>query len=121
MIYLEATTQIIDREYNGEKNSLIYAVMNTPVNAIGGSAICIFTLSSILKAFEGPFKAQKDINSNWLPVPIDNVPDPRPGQCVDDSRTLPSNSVNFAKTHTLMESAITSLYNKPIFTRVSLT
>lgn len=117
---IQSTSQIIDGIYGGEKNAVIYAVFTTPQNAIGGSAICSFTIDSILDSFDGSFKSQKDSKSNWLPVPDDKIPEPRPGKCVDDSRTLPSISVNFVKTHTLMESTIPPFYNKPILTRVSL-
>lgn len=47
---------------------LIYGVFNTPVNSIGGSAICAFSLRSIIATFNGPFKEQENMNSNWLPV-----------------------------------------------------
>lgn len=117
---IQSTSQIIDGIYGGEKTAVIYAVFTTPRNAIGGSAICSFTIDSILDSFDGSFKAQRDSKSNWLPVPDDKIPEPRPGKCVDDSRTLPSISVNFVKTHTLMESTIPPFYNKPILTRVSL-
>lgn len=117
---IQSTSVIIDGVYGGDNQSVIYAVFTTPQNAIGGSAICSFTIDSILDSFDGQFKAQKDSQSNWLPIPDDKIPEPRPGKCVDDSRTLPSISVNFVKTHTLMESTISPFYQKPILTRVSL-
>lgn len=89
------------------------------MNAIPGSAICAFTIDDILQVFEGRFKFQKDINSNWLPLPNENVPEPRPGRCVDDSRSLSSASMNFIKTHTLMESSVPPMFGKPILTRVT--
>lgn len=98
---------------------MIYAVFTTPRNAIGGSAVCAFKVNDILDAFEGRFKEQKDISSNWMPVQPDRVPDPRPGKCVDDSRTLPSYTVNFVKTHTLMENAVPAMFKRPLLTRVS--
>ena len=59
--------------YGGPKNSIIYAVFNTPPNAIGGSAVCAFKLQSVLDAFSGQFKERADPNSNWLPVPQNKV------------------------------------------------
>lgn len=94
--------------------------MTTPINAIGGSAVCAFAIDNILDAFEGRFRAQINTNSNWMPVPEEKVPSPRPGTCVDDSRTLPSVTVNFVKSHSLMEIAVPSLHNQPIFVKVSL-
>jgi len=40
--------------------------------------------------------------------------------CVEDSRTLPDITVNFIKSHSLMDEAVPSLFSKPIFTRISL-
>lgn len=48
------------------------------------------------------------------------IPEPRPGTCVDDSRTLPDITVNFVKSHSLMDGAVPALFSKPIFTRISL-
>lgn len=67
--FTEATTKIMEGIYGGDKNAIIYIVMTTPVNAIGGSAVCAFAISDILDAFEGRFRAQKTATSNWLPVP----------------------------------------------------
>uniref|UniRef100_A0A1B0CDL0 Putative semaphorin n=1 Tax=Lutzomyia longipalpis TaxID=7200 RepID=A0A1B0CDL0_LUTLO len=80
-----------------------------------GSAVCVFRMKDILEAFEGPFKAQKDTRSNWLPVSTSLGPtEPRPGSCVEDSRTLPSQTVNFVKNHPLMEKAVPALYGEPL-------
>ena len=48
------------------------------------------------------------------------VPQPRPGQCVRDSRILPDKNVNFIKTHSLMEEAVPAFFGKPVLVRVSL-
>lgn len=77
-------------------------------------------MSDVVDAFTGRFKSQESSNSNWLPVPEDKVPPIRPGQCVDDSRTLPSATVNFQRTHPLMEDSVSSLYGQPVFVKVSL-
>uniref|UniRef100_A0A182NJT2 Sema domain-containing protein n=1 Tax=Anopheles dirus TaxID=7168 RepID=A0A182NJT2_9DIPT len=117
---LQATTNAISGTYGGVANKIIYGIMTTPENAIGGSAVCAFSVADIMEAFEGPFKAQRDIHSNWLQVPPSSVPEPRPGRCVDDSRTLPKALVNFVKTNNLMDSSVRSLHSRPVFTRVSL-
>ncbi|XP_065077215.1 semaphorin-1A-like [Ochlerotatus camptorhynchus] len=117
---IQSTTKTINGIYGGDTNQIIYAIMTTPDNAIGGSAVCAFSIQDILDTFEGSFKSQRDIHSNWLQVPQNQVPDPRPGKCVDDSRTLPKASVNFVKMNTLMDASVRSLHSRPIFTRVSL-
>ncbi|XP_018788297.1 PREDICTED: semaphorin-1A [Bactrocera latifrons] len=101
-------------------NSLIYAVFTTSVNAIPGSAVCAFNVNDIMDAFEGSFKSQKDSQSQWLPIQDEQVPESRPGKCVEDSRMLSSIAVNFAKTHPLMETAVPAVYGRPLLTKVNL-
>ncbi|KAH8394915.1 hypothetical protein KR222_010444, partial [Zaprionus bogoriensis] len=101
-------------------NALVYAVFTTSVNAIPGSAVCAFRMDDILAAFDGEFKSQKDSQSHWLPVEQAQVPKPRPGQCVEDSRTLTSIAVNFIKNHPLMESAVPAVHSRPLLTKVTL-
>lgn len=69
--------------------------------------------------FIGNFKGQKDSTSNWLAIPSSEVPEPRPGKCVDNSRELPMQTVNFVNTHALMETAVPALYGRPLLTRVT--
>lgn len=117
----EGTSETVEGRYQSEEpNQIIYGILTTPTNAIGGSAICVYKMDDILRVFEGSFKHQESINSNWLPVPENMVPHPRPGQCVRDSRILPEKNVNFIKTHSLMEEAVPALFGKPILVRVSL-
>lgn len=118
---IQSTSDIVRGRYGSNDTlDIIYGTLTTPVNAIGGSAICAYNMNDILRVFEGTFKHQETINSNWLPVPKDKVPEPRPGRCVNDSRLLPENSVNFVKSHSLMENTLPNLFQKPILIRVSL-
>lgn len=94
-------------------------MFTTPANSIGGSAICAFGMNQILEVFQGPFKEQETINSNWLRVLPEKVPEPRPGVCVKDSRTLPDVTVNFVKAHPLMDNAIQSYFFSPVITKVT--
>lgn len=105
---------------SSHRQSIIYATFTTPDNSIPGSAVCAFRIDDIMAAFEGRFKSQRDSTSNWLPIAKEAVPDPRPGRCVEDSRTLHTLSVNFIKTHTLMETAVKSMHKRPLLTRVNL-
>lgn len=57
----------------------------------------LIKMDDILRVFEGSFKHQESINSNWLPVPEHAVPHPRPGQCVRDSRILPEKTLILLK------------------------
>ncbi|ENN81109.1 hypothetical protein D910_02644 [Dendroctonus ponderosae] len=117
---IQSTSSIIEGKYGETSTKIIYGALTTPDNAIGGSAICVFQMEDIEEAFRGPFKHQESINANWLPVPDNKVPEPRPGECVRDSRILPDANVNFIKTHPLMEKAVPSYHGRPILIRVSL-
>ncbi|XP_043282573.1 semaphorin-1A-like isoform X2 [Venturia canescens] len=116
---IQSTSDVTEGSYAGQHNQLIYGVFTTPVNSIGGSAICAFSMSSVLDVFQGAFKEQETINSNWLRVLQEKVPEPRPGACVNDSRTLPDITVNFVKTHPLMDDAVQSFFALPVITKVS--
>ncbi|KAH0545685.1 hypothetical protein KQX54_002362 [Cotesia glomerata] len=105
--------------YAGRHDQLIYGIFTTPVNSISGSAVCAFSMSSVFDVFQGAFKEQETINSNWLRVLPEKVPEPRPGACVNDSRTLPDITVNFVKTHPLMDDAVQSFFTLPVLTKVS--
>lgn len=120
--FTEATTEIINGIYGSgsSRNDIVYAVFTTPQNAIGGSAVCAFAMRDILDAFDGPFKGQKSMNSNWLALSKEKVPQPQPGSCVEDSRTLSDSAINFIKSHPLMDKAIPSFLARPILLRVSL-
>ncbi|XP_012285377.1 semaphorin-1A isoform X2 [Orussus abietinus] len=116
---IQSTSDVTEGVYAGEHTQLIYGVFTTPVNSIGGSAVCAFTMSSILEVFQGAFKEQETINSNWLRVLPEKVPEPRPGACVNDSRTLPDITVNFVKAHPLMDEAVQSHFALPVVTKIS--
>lgn len=75
---------------DGDDNKF-YGVFTTSTTGLMGSAICTFTLEDIEKAFNGKFKEQATSSSAWLPVLTNKVPEPRPGQCVNDTETLPGN------------------------------
>ncbi|XP_066900705.1 semaphorin-1A [Halyomorpha halys] len=116
---IQSTSDIVEGIYDSNPTKVIYGAFTTPANSIGGSAICAFSIDDIMRTFDGPFKEQSNMNSNWLPVPPTKVPQPRPGVCVNDSRTLPDVSVNFVKAHPLMDEAVPS-FSQPLLIRVSL-
>ncbi|GBP15407.1 Semaphorin-1A, partial [Eumeta japonica] len=119
---IQSSSELISGVYgsgNG-KNDILYAVFSTPQNAIGGSAVCAFSMRDIVDTFEGPFKDQETMNSNWLPLEREKVPKPQPGSCKEDSRSLPDSAVSFIKTHPLMDRAVPSFLARPLLIRVSL-
>ncbi|GAA6228238.1 semaphorin-4F-like isoform X1 [Lates japonicus] len=79
------------------------------------SAVCVFSLSDISKAMDGPFKELRKTCENWInPEP---VPTPRPGQCLNNalkdggfesSLKLPDKVLTFVRDHPLMENSVTA-------------
>lgn len=116
---IESASNLIEGRYGHTNSKLIYGVFTTPPNSIPGSAVCAFSLQDIADTFEGNFKEQSGINSNWLPVNSAKVPDPRPGSCHNDSRTLPDLTLNFIKTHSLMDENVPAFFGQPILIRTS--
>lgn len=112
---IQSVSDIVEGSYGGVEDELIYGVFNTPMNSIGGSAVCAYSMRSILATFDGPFKEQEHMNANWMSVPSYKVPIPRPGHCVNDSRTLPDMTINFSKTHSLMDEAVPAYHSHPVF------
>ncbi|KAK7083551.1 Sema domain, partial [Halocaridina rubra] len=116
---IQATTEPVEGRYGGHATTLLYGVFTTPENSIPGSAVCAFTFQDIMDTFEGPFKGQASVNANWLPVQGTSVPEPRPGQCVKDSSTLPDVTLNFIKSHSLMDEAVPAFFGRPILISTS--
>ena len=98
---------------------MVYAVFNTPDNSISGSAVCSFRMSDVRKSFDGLFKVQQSVNSNWLPLSPQHEPSPRPGQCHHDSHHLDDAHLNFIRKNVLLDSAVPSSIHKPHYIKTS--
>ncbi|XP_025021495.1 semaphorin-6A isoform X3 [Python bivittatus] len=118
---LQAVTDVI--HVNGR--DIVLATFSTPYNSIPGSAVCAYDILDIASVFTGRFKEQKSPDSIWTPVPDERVPKPRPGSCAGStslekytsSNEFPDDTLNFIKTHSLMDEAVPSIVNKPWFLR----
>ena len=96
-------------------DQIFYAVFTTSPNSILGSAVCRFSLNNLDESFSGDFKNQERVNSNWLPMSSGQVPSPRPGQCTNDSTSIPETSLHFIKNNCLMDQSVKSRPNSPVF------
>ncbi|XP_005626394.1 semaphorin-6A isoform X3 [Canis lupus familiaris] len=118
---LQAVTDVI--HINGR--DVVLATFSTPYNSIPGSAVCAYDMLDIANVFTGRFKEQKSPDSTWTPVPDERVPKPRPGCCAGSSslekyttsNEFPDDTLNFIKTHPLMDEAVPSVINRPWFLR----
>ncbi|CAC5419351.1 unnamed protein product [Mytilus coruscus] len=77
------------------------------------SVICAFNTFDIEAVFNGPFKTQVTPNSFWTEAK--NIPQPRPGRCINDSMAQSEDVLNFIANHPLMYESVKPLYGKPIF------
>lgn len=123
---IQSVTKIVRGRYgttsadSDELEEVIYATFSTPVNSIGGSAVCAFRLKDIEEAFNGQFKEKKDMYSNWMPVPDHKVPSPRPGSCSNLTKSYTDQNLNFIKTHSLMDQTVQPFFGAPIVIRTGV-
>ena len=84
-------------------------------------------------SFEGEFKNQESLSSNWLPLSQSKVtlnlslmssqtdslqvPEPRPGRCHNQSTSLPESGLHFIKNHCMMDEAVKSRPSMPVFVK----
>ncbi|BFY97577.1 hypothetical protein BsWGS_00617 [Bradybaena similaris] len=98
-----------------------YGLFTTNINGLTASAICGFNMRDISRAFDGPFKEQRDKQAIWLPLPEVEVPTPRPGDCKrantqNKEPGLPYEFTNFvSRASMLMDKAVSHTFGKPIF------
>lgn len=69
----ESVSTIQSGVHGGQREEILYAVFTTPVNSIAGSAVCAFRMADIAATFDGAFKHQENMNSNWLPLKNSHV------------------------------------------------
>jgi len=106
---------------SSNRTKIFYAVFSTPQNSIPGSAVCAFTYADIVNVFRGKFKGQESFSHNWLPVPKKSTPVPHPSEnCVNDSSKLSGNTLNFIKSHPLMDEAVKAAGGAPVLIKLSL-
>ncbi|XP_053211926.1 semaphorin-1A-like isoform X2 [Panonychus citri] len=112
---LQSTSDIIRGSYSGRDADIFYGVFTTPDNALSASAICAYTMGSVQDIFDnGRFLGQERFNSIWAEVPESQVPSPRPGQCVPDSRATSDARVIFTRDKPLMAGSVRPLFGVPI-------
>ncbi|XP_039989359.1 sema domain, transmembrane domain (TM), and cytoplasmic domain, (semaphorin) 6D, like isoform X3 [Xiphias gladius] len=118
---LQSITDIIN--INGVPS--VVGVFTTQMNSIPGSAVCAFSMADIEKVFWGRFKEQKTPDSVWTPYPEEKLPKPRPGCCAGhgpaasfkNSIEFPDDTLQFIKSHPLMDTAVPSIGDEPWFTK----
>ncbi|MCI4378976.1 hypothetical protein PGIGA_G00222450 [Pangasianodon gigas] len=72
------------------KNTMIYALFK---NAYNLRAVCVYKMSDVIRVF----------TSNNFKTGTEAFSSPRPGECVENSPTLPSNILKFMESHPELE------------------
>uniref|UniRef100_A0A8C2TN01 Semaphorin 3B n=1 Tax=Coturnix japonica TaxID=93934 RepID=A0A8C2TN01_COTJA len=104
-----------------KRNPLVYAAFSTSSSIFQGSAICVYTMADIRRAFLGPFAHKEGPNYQWMPYQA-RVPYPRPGMCpsrtfgtFSSTKDFPDEVIQFARHHPLMYNPVLPHGQRPLF------
>ncbi|ELW62812.1 Semaphorin-4B [Tupaia chinensis] len=100
------------------RDTLFYGVFTSQWHrgTTEGSAVCVFTMKDVQRAFHGLYKEVNRETQQWYTA-TDPVPSPRPGACITNSTRekninsslqLPDRVLNFLKNHFLMDEQVRS-------------
>uniref|UniRef100_A0A671SBM7 Semaphorin-3D-like n=1 Tax=Sinocyclocheilus anshuiensis TaxID=1608454 RepID=A0A671SBM7_9TELE len=113
-------------ETKDPQNPVIYGVFSTSSSVFKGSAVCVYTMTSIRAAFNGPFAHKESPDYRWMEYK-GKIPYPRPGTCPSETydplhkstRDFPDDVVSFMRTHQLMWEPVMPIHRRPVFTRIN--
>uniref|UniRef100_A0A8C4P0J4 Sema domain, immunoglobulin domain (Ig), short basic domain, secreted, (semaphorin) 3B n=1 Tax=Dicentrarchus labrax TaxID=13489 RepID=A0A8C4P0J4_DICLA len=91
-----------------------------------GSAVCLYSMNDIRRAFLGPFAHKEGPNYQWVPFQ-GKVPYPRPGMCpsktfgsFESTKGFPDDVIQFARHHPLMYNPVYPMSRRPVFVRTNV-
>ncbi|MBN3296828.1 SEM3E protein, partial [Amia calva] len=104
-----------------EKNPEIFALFSTTSNVFKGYAVCVYHMSDIRAAFNGPFAHKERPEYQWTAFE-GKVPYPRPGTCASkmnggqysSSKEYPDDVLHFVRGHPLMYQPVYPVHKRPI-------
>ncbi|KAK0136083.1 Semaphorin-3B [Merluccius polli] len=125
--YFDELRDVFLLQTRDRKNPLVYTVFSTSSSSVfKGSAVCIYTMNDIRRAFLGPFAHKEGPNYQWVPFQ-GKVPYPRPGMCpsktfgsFDSTKGFPDDVIQFARHHPLMYNPVYPLNRRPVFLRTNV-
>ncbi|XP_041954511.1 sema domain, immunoglobulin domain (Ig), short basic domain, secreted, (semaphorin) 3H isoform X1 [Alosa sapidissima] len=110
-----------------KKNPLIYGLFTTTSDVLNGSAVCVYRMQDVARAFKGNFYHREGPQYKWAEF-TGRVPFPRPGTCPSSTygsymstREYPDDVIFFSRTHPLMQEAVLPLGGRPLVIRVGVT
>ncbi|XP_031794511.1 semaphorin-3E [Sarcophilus harrisii] len=106
------------------KNPVIFGLFNTTSNIFRGYAICVYHMSSIRAAFNGPYAHKEGPEYHWS-LYEGKVPYPRPGSCASKvnggkygtTKDYPDEAIRFARSHPLMHQPVKPVHKRPILVK----
>ncbi|KAF1663806.1 Semaphorin-3B, partial [Aptenodytes patagonicus] len=109
-----------------KRNPLVYAVFSTSSSVFQGSAVCVYTMADIRRAFLGPFAHKEGPNYQWVSYQ-GRVPYPRPGMCpsktfgtFSSTKDFPDEVIQFARHHPLMYNPVLPHGQRPLFLQAAV-
>ncbi|XP_032145832.1 semaphorin-3B isoform X9 [Sapajus apella] len=106
------------------RTSLLYAVFSTSSSIFQGSAVCVYSMNDVRRAFLGPFAHKEGPMHQWVSYQ-GRVPYPRPGMCpsktfgtFSSTKDFPDDVIHFARNHPLMYNSVLPIGGRPLFLQV---
>ncbi|XP_044109456.1 semaphorin-3B [Neovison vison] len=103
---------------------LLYAVFSTSSTVFQGSAVCVYSMNDVRRAFLGPFAHKEGPLHQWVSYQ-GRVPYPRPGMCpsktfgtFSSTKDFPDDVIQFARNHPLMYNSVLPVGGRPLFLQV---
>uniref|UniRef100_A0A8C9J0N0 Semaphorin-3B n=1 Tax=Panthera tigris altaica TaxID=74533 RepID=A0A8C9J0N0_PANTA len=103
---------------------LLYAVFSTSSTIFQGSAVCVYSMNDVRRAFLGPFAHKEGPMHQWVSYQ-GRVPYPRPGMCpsktfgtFSSTKDFPDDVIQFARNHPLMYNSVLPMGGRPLFIQV---
>ncbi|XP_070594875.1 semaphorin-3B isoform X1 [Erythrolamprus reginae] len=109
-----------------KRNPLLYAVFTTSSTVFKCSAVCVYHMNDIRRAFLGPFAHKEGPNYQWVSYQ-GRVPYPRPGTCpsktfgtFSSTKDYPDDVIQFARNHPLMFNPVLPHGQRPVFLQTNV-
>lgn len=106
------------------QTALLYAVFSTSSGIFQGSAVCVYSMNDVRRAFLGPFAHKEGPTHQWVSYQ-GRVPYPRPGMCpsktfgtFSSTKDFPDDVIQFARNHPLMYNSVLPMGGRPLFLQV---
>ncbi|KAM6976474.1 sema domain, immunoglobulin domain (Ig), short basic domain, secreted, (semaphorin) 3H [Aplochiton taeniatus] len=109
-----------------KKNPLIYGLFTTSSDVLNGSAVCVYRMQDVVRAFKGNFLHKEGPQYKWTGF-NGKMPYPRPGTCpsstygsYSSTREYPDDVIFFSRTHPLLQENVLPLGERPLLVRVGV-